>query len=53
MDTNEFIIYNKTAGTLLYDADGNDATAATQIATVSAGLGLANADIVVICDLEI
>ena len=47
-DTNDFIIYNKTAGTLLYDADGNGAASATQIATLSAGLDLTNADIVVI-----
>ena len=48
-DANDFIIYNNTAGTLLYDADGNDTTvAAVQIATIGAGLNLTNADIVVI-----
>ena len=47
-DANDFIIYNKTAGTLLYDADGNGAAAATQIATIGAGLNMTNADIVVI-----
>ena len=33
---------------LLYDGDGSSAAAATQIATLSAGLDLTNADIVVI-----
>ena len=47
-DINDFIIYNKPTGALLYDADGSGAATATQIATLSAGLGLTNADIVVI-----
>jgi Ca2+-binding RTX toxin-like protein len=47
-DANDFIIYNKTAGMLLYDADGNGAIAATQIATIGGGLSLTHADIVVI-----
>ena len=45
---NDFIIYNKPTGALLYDADGSGAAAATQIASLNAGLGLTNADIVVI-----
>ena len=48
VDANDFIIYNSTTGALLYDANGNGAGAAVQIATLSAGLGLTNADIVVI-----
>ncbi len=48
LDANDFIIYNKTAGTLLYDSDGNGAVAATQIATIGSGLNLTNTDIVVI-----
>jgi Ca2+-binding RTX toxin-like protein len=48
LDANDFIIYNKTAGALLYDADGNGAGAAVQIATIGAGLNMTNADIVVI-----
>ena len=48
LDANDFIIYNKTAGTLLYDADGSGAAAATQIATIGVGLNMTNADIVVI-----
>lgn len=47
-DANDFVIYNKTSGTLLYDADGNGASAAVQITTVGTGLNLTNADIVVI-----
>ncbi len=48
LDANDFVIYNSTTGALLYDANGNGAGAAVQIATLSAGLGLTNADIVVI-----
>ena len=42
VDANDFIIYNKTAGALLYDADGNDVTAAIQIATIGVGLSMIN-----------
>ena len=48
LDANDFIIYNDATGALLYDADGNGAGAAVQIATLGAGLGMTNADIVVI-----
>ena len=47
-DANDFIIYNKIASTLYYDADGSGATVATQIAAIGMGLNLINADIVVI-----
>lgn len=47
-DNNDFVIYNNVSGALLYDADGNGAGAAKQIATLSGGLTLTNADIVVI-----
>ena len=47
-DANDFIVYNNATGALLYDADGNGANAAIQIATVGVGLGMTNADIVVI-----
>lgn len=48
LDSNDFFIYNKTAGTLLYDSDGSNANVAIQIANLSTGLNLTNADIVVI-----
>ncbi len=48
IDANDHIIYNNTTGALFYDANGNAAGGAVQIATLSAGLGLTNADIVVI-----
>jgi|CXWL01.1.fsa_nt_gi Ca2+-binding RTX toxin-like protein len=47
-DSNDFIVYNTATGALLYDADGNGAVAAVQIATLTGGLALTNADIVVI-----
>ena len=47
-DANDFVIYNKATGALLYDADGNGANAAVQITTVGTGLNMTNADIVVI-----
>ncbi|MBL8498862.1 calcium-binding protein [Nitrosomonas sp. JL21] len=47
-DANDFVIYNKAAGALLYDADGNGANEAIQIATVGTGLNMTNADIVII-----
>ena len=48
MDANDFIIYNNTTGALLYDANGSGTGAAVQIASLSAGLAITNADIVVI-----
>ncbi|MEQ1741050.1 MAG: calcium-binding protein [Candidatus Nitrotoga sp.] len=48
LDADDFIIYNNTTGVLLYDADGNGAGAAIQIATLTGGLSMTNADIVVI-----
>jgi Ca2+-binding RTX toxin-like protein len=48
LDANDFVIYNKVTGALLYDADGNGAVAAVQIATIGVGLAMTNADIVVI-----
>lgn len=47
-DVNDFIIYNNTTGALFYDADGNGAGAAVQIAALGANLALTNADFVVI-----
>ncbi len=48
LDTDDFIIYNNTTGALLYDADGSGLGAAVQIATLTGGLAMTNADIVVI-----
>ena len=48
LDANDFIIYNKATGALLYDADGNGGGGAVQITTVGTGLNMTNANIVVI-----
>ncbi|GKS68521.1 hypothetical protein W03_05250 [Nitrosomonas sp. PY1] len=48
LDANDFIIYNKATGALLYDADGSGSSAAIPIATVDIGLNMTHADIVVI-----
>ncbi|PXW88236.1 hemolysin type calcium-binding protein [Nitrosomonas sp. Nm84] len=48
LDANDFVVYNNVTGALLYDADASGAAAAVQIATLSAGLALTNADFVVI-----
>ncbi|CAK0742483.1 serralysin [Gammaproteobacteria bacterium] len=47
-DANDFLIYNSTSGALYYDADGNGAGHAVQFATLSTGLGLTNADFLII-----
>ncbi len=44
LDSNDFIIYNKTTGAILYDADGSGTGAALQIAKVGIGLALTNTD---------
>ena len=48
LDANDFIVYNKVTGILLYDADGNGSGAAARVAIIGADLSLTNADIVVI-----
>ncbi|MXS78578.1 calcium-binding protein, partial [Nitrosomonas sp. JL21] len=48
LDGNDHVIYNNATGALIYDANGNGAGAVVQIATLGAGLGLTNGDIVVI-----
>ena len=47
-DADDRIIYNSANGALIYDSNGNVANGATQFATLSAGLGLTNADFFVI-----
>ncbi len=48
VDANDFIIYNNATGALLYDANGNGAGAAIQIATIGVGLAMTNAEFVII-----
>ena len=48
IDSNDYLVYNKATGTLFYDANGNGAGAAVQIATLGVNLALTNADFVVI-----
>ena len=47
-DSNDFLIYNKATGAVLYDADGNGAGAAVQVATIGVNLALTSADFVVV-----
>ncbi|SJM94303.1 putative calcium-binding protein [Crenothrix polyspora] len=46
-DSNDYLVYDKTTGALFYDADGNGAQIAVQIATVGVNLALTTADFVV------
>jgi Ca2+-binding RTX toxin-like protein len=47
-DATDRILYNKTTGALYYDADGTGATAAVQIAQLTAGATLTTADLFII-----
>jgi serralysin len=47
-DTTDRLIYNKSSGVLLYDADGMGSIAAHKVATLGAGLALTYADFLVI-----
>lgn len=47
-DANDYIIYNPTNGALLYDADGNGARDAVQIAVLGTNLPLSYADFAVV-----
>ncbi|TAL42846.1 MAG: hypothetical protein EPN89_16885 [Methylovulum sp.] len=47
-DSDDYLIYHKVTGALFYDADGNGAGEAVQIATLGVNLALTNADFVVI-----
>ena len=48
LDTNDYLIYDNTAGAIFYDIDGSDSIPAVQIATVSTGLSMTHADFFVI-----
>jgi len=48
IDSNDYLIYNPATGALFYDADGNGAEAAVQIATLGANPALTHTDFVVI-----
>jgi Ca2+-binding RTX toxin-like protein len=48
LDSNDYMIYNSSTGSLSYDADGSGAGVAIQFATLSTGLALTNADFLVI-----
>ncbi len=48
LDANDHIIYDDVAGELLYDADGSGVAPAIQIADITGGLAMTNADFVVI-----
>ncbi|PPD38317.1 MAG: hypothetical protein CTY16_20355 [Methylobacter sp.] len=47
-DADDFIVYNKSTGALFYDADGNGAGTAVQVAALGVNLALAHADFMVI-----
>jgi Ca2+-binding RTX toxin-like protein len=48
VDNNDFVIYNKANGAVLYDADGSGAIAPVLITMIGANLGVTNADFVVV-----
>jgi len=47
-DADDYLIYRSGTGALFYDADGNGAGAAVQIAVLGSGLALTVADFTVI-----
>jgi len=47
-DGNDFLIYNKANGALLYDADGNGSGAAIQVAIIGTNLAITSADFVIV-----
>ncbi|MGO4841604.1 calcium-binding protein, partial [Rhizobiaceae sp. 2RAB30] len=48
VDANDHVIYNRSTGVLSYDADGNGAGAAVQIALLSNKAALSSADFLVV-----
>jgi Ca2+-binding RTX toxin-like protein len=47
-ESNDFLLYNKDTGSLMYDADANQSGAAIEIAKLAAGLSLTSSDIYII-----
>jgi Ca2+-binding RTX toxin-like protein len=48
VDSNDYIVYNKTTGALIYDSNGSGSGGAIQFATLDSGLSLTNADFLVV-----
>lgn len=48
IDTNDYIIYNPSTGSVTYDSDGAGAGFGVQIAMLGVNLALINADFVII-----
>jgi Ca2+-binding RTX toxin-like protein len=48
VDANDFVIYNRSTGALLYDADGSGNGASVQFATLTTSLALTNLDFLII-----
>ncbi|WP_445502949.1 hypothetical protein [Microvirga sp. G4-2] len=47
-ESNDFLLYNKQTGSLMYDADANNSGAPVEIAKLAAGLSLTSSDIYII-----
>jgi Ca2+-binding RTX toxin-like protein len=47
VDANDYLIYDRAAGALLYDPDGNGATAPIEFAIIGIKLDLTNLDFIV------
>jgi Ca2+-binding RTX toxin-like protein len=48
VDANDFVIFNRSTGALLYDADGSGNGASVQFATLTTSLALTNLDFLII-----
>ncbi len=47
-DTNDRLVYNRTTGSLFYDADGRGGVAAFKLAALNPGVAISTADFLVI-----